>query len=206
MQVLDEIEARVLGALIEKDITTPEYYPLSLNALVNACNQKSNRDPVMTLNEDDVRGGLSRLEEKNLAGPAGSEGRVMKYEHRVYEVLQLGRPEVAILCELMLRGAQTVGELRGRADRMHHFDGLEQVQSTLQKLIDREPPLVKVLPRKPGTKEPRNAQLLTGDIQGSEAAEQIAPRAGQPDAILRLETEIAELRARVAKLEAKLGE
>jgi len=122
---LNEVEARVLGSLIEKDITTPDYYPLSLNALVNACNQKNNRDPVMNLDEDIVRQALSSLQEKRLAGPAsGADSRVTKYEHRLQEAYNFTRPEIAVLCILLLRGAQTPGELRSRTERMHRFEAL----------------------------------------------------------------------------------
>src|SRR6478609_10981430 len=145
---LTETEVRVLGSLIEKDITTPDYFPLSLNALVNACNQKNNRDPVMTLDEGAVRQALSSLQEKRMAGPAGgADSRVTKFEHRLQEVFNFDRREIAVVCVLLLRGPQTPGELRGRSERMHQFGGLDEVQSTLQKLSEREPPLVKVLPR-----------------------------------------------------------
>src|SRR6266436_7266655 len=146
--LLTEVETRVLGSLIEKDITTPDYYPLSLNALVNACNQKNNRDPIMTLDENSVRNALGSLQEKRLAGPAGgADSRVTKYEHRLQEVFNFDRREIAVLCVLVLRGPQTPGELRGRGERMYRFDTLDDVQSTLQKLIDRQ--LVKVLARQP---------------------------------------------------------
>ena len=169
--ILNDAEVRVLGALIEKDITTPEYYPLSLNALANACNQKSNRDPVMQLDENAVRDALSSLQEKRLAGPAsGADSRVTKYEHRTQEVFNFTRAEVAIVCTLLLRGPQTPGELRGRTDRMHRFETTDDVQSTLQKLMQRKPPLVKVLPRQPGTKESRWVHLLAGDVVVPEAA------------------------------------
>src|SRR2546429_7022915 len=146
---LSEIEVRVLGSLIEKDITTPDYYPLSLNALVNACNQKNNRDPVMTLDESTVRAALSSLQEKRLAGPAGgADSRVTKYEHRLQEAFNFDRREIAVLSVLLLRGPQTAGELRGRTERMYRFEALDEVTSTLQRLIEREPPLVKMLDRK----------------------------------------------------------
>jgi uncharacterized protein YceH (UPF0502 family) len=162
--LLNDIEARVLGSLIEKEVTTPDYYPLSLNALVNACNQKSNRDPVMNLDEAAVRQALRTLEEKKLAGPADNfVSRVSKYEHRLSEVFNLTRHETAVLCELLLRGPQTPGELRSRAERMHPFDDLGVVHSTLQRLMQRDPPVVKLLPRQPGTKEARFAHLLSGD-------------------------------------------
>ena len=133
--ILSEVEARVLGSLIEKDITTPDYYPLSLNALVNASNQKNNRDPVMTLEENAVRDALATLQEKRLAGPAGgADSRVTKFEHRLQEVFNFDRREIAVLCVLLLRGPQTPGELRSRADRMYHFEALEDVVSTLDRL------------------------------------------------------------------------
>ncbi len=161
---LNNIEVRVLGSLVENDITTPDYYPLSLNALVNACNQKNNREPVMTLDENSVRDALSSLQEKRLAGPAGgADSRVTKYEHRLQEVFNFDRREIALLCVLLLRGPQTPGELRGRAERMYRFETLEDVQSGLQKLIDRQPSLVRVLPRQPGTKESRYTHLFSGD-------------------------------------------
>src|SRR5258707_14453206 len=156
---LSEIEVRVLGALVEKESTTPEYYPLSLNALVNACNQKNNRDPVMNLDEDTVRQALESLQQNRLAGPArGADSRVTKYEHRSQEVFNFTRGETAIICVLLLRGPQTPGELRGRSERMHRFEELDDVQATLQRLMQRDPPLVRVLPRQPGTKESRYAQ------------------------------------------------
>src|SRR6516162_2130614 len=162
--VLTDVEARVLGALVEKDITTPDYYPLSLNALVNACNQKNNRDPVMSLDEASVREALRRLQEKHLAGPAGgADSRVTKYEHRIQEVFNFTRAETAVLCVLLLRGPQTPGELRGRTERMYRFEELSDVQATLQRLIERDPALVKMLPRQPGTKESRYAHLLCGE-------------------------------------------
>src|SRR5579862_5385338 len=164
--LLDDAETRVLGSLVEKELTTPEYYPLSLNALLNACNQKSNRDPVMTLNESAVSQALRILGKEGLAGPADAmDNRVTKFEHRLQEAFNLDRREIAILCELLLRGPQTPGELRSRAERMYRFDDLGQVQSTLQRLAQREPPVVKVLPRQPGTKEARCAHLLSGDVQ-----------------------------------------
>src|SRR6201984_1314483 len=144
---LSETEVRVLGALIEKDITTPDYYPLSLNALVNACNQKNNRDPVMALNDAVVRAALESLQRQRLAGPAsGADGRVTKYEHRLQEVFNFDRREIAILCVLLLPGPQTPGELRGRTERMYRFEQLEDVHAAIDRLSQREPPLVAVLP------------------------------------------------------------
>src|SRR5579863_10073470 len=135
--VLDAAQARVLGALVEKEITTPDYYPLSLNALVNACNQRSNREPVMDLAEEEVRTALSALQEQRLAGPArGADSRVTKYEHWLGEAFNFSRAEVALLCVLLLRGPQTPGELRGRTERMHAFEQIADVQAGLQKLME----------------------------------------------------------------------
>jgi uncharacterized protein len=171
VMVLNEIESRVLGSLIEKDITTPDYYPLSLNALVNACNQKNNRDPVMSLDESAVRQALNTLQEKRLAGPTSSaDSRVTKYEHRVQEAFNFTRGETALICVLLLRGPQTPGELRGRTERMHRFEELDDVLSTLQRLIQRDPPLVKVLARQPGTKESRYVHLFSGDVDDAGVA------------------------------------
>lgn len=206
---LTETEARVLGSLIEKDITTPEYYPLSLNALVNACNQKSNRDPVMQLDESTVRDALAGLQENRLAGPAGgADSRVTKYEHRSQEVFNFTRAETAVLCVLLLRGPQTPGELRGRTDRLHHFETLDDVQSALQKLMQRQPPLAKVLPRQPGTKESRYAHLLSGDVVLPELPPAIVATGGHnsadSDRLARLEQEVSSLRREVAELKSQL--
>jgi uncharacterized protein YceH (UPF0502 family) len=208
--ILKEAEVRVLGALIEKEITTPDYYPLSLNALVNACNQKNNRDPVMSLGESDVAEALRGLQDKRLAGPAGgADSRVTKYEHRIQEVFNFTRAETAIICVLLLRGPQTPGELRGRTERMHRFEELSDVQSALQRLIEREPPLVKMLPRQPGMKESRYAHLLAGEVEGWEAptsnvvaASVRAP--GHDGRVEQLEHEVAELRREIAELKQQV--
>jgi uncharacterized protein len=215
---LNEVEARVLGALIEKELTTPEYYPLSLNALVNACNQKSNRDPVMTLDEETVCQALRGLNKEGLAAPADTS-RVKKFEHRLQEQFNFDRRETAILCELLLRGPQTPGELRSRAERMHRFEDLAQVQSTLQRLAQREPPLVKVLPRQPGTKEARYAHLLSGDVHvqaGEPPAGAVAEmrsgggaheirRNADEERVAQLEDEVAALRNDVADLKQQFA-
>jgi uncharacterized protein len=206
---LTDAEVRVLGSLIEKDITTPEYYPLSLNALMNACNQKSNRDPVMQLDEDAVRDALDGLQEQRMAGPArGADSRVTKYEQRLQEVFNFTRPEIAVLCVLLLRGPQTPGELRGRAERMHRFEALDDVQSALQKLMQREPPLAKLLPRQPGMKESRYAHLFAGDVveaeepvQGGTAVER---NPADKQRIAGLEEEVADLRREVGELKDQL--
>jgi hypothetical protein len=207
LPVLSDVECRVLGALIEKDITTPDYYPLSLNALVNACNQKNNRDPVMSLDENTVRDALHKLQEKRLAGPAsGADSRVTKYEHRSQEVFNFTRAETAIMNVLLLRGPQTPGELRGRTERMHRFEELSDVQATLQKLMQREMPLVKMLPRQPGTKESRFAHLLSGDVEGYVAPPEVssAPAVEDDGRIARLESEVAELRRELADLRQQM--
>jgi len=206
---LTATEVRVLGSLIEKDITTPEYYPLSLNALVNACNQKSNREPVLQLDEDAVRDALEGLQQQRLAGPARSaDSRVTKYEQRLQEVFNFTRPEIAVLCVLLLRGPQTPGELRGRAERLHRFEALEDVQSALQKLMQREPPLAKILPRQPGTKESRYAHLLAGDVAGLEESSPVGapvgPNAADAERVVRLEEEVAELRREFSEIKDQL--
>jgi uncharacterized protein YceH (UPF0502 family) len=202
-------EVRVLGSLIEKDITTPEYYPLSLNALMNACNQKSNRDPVMQLDEDAVRDALEGLQQQRMAGPArGADSRVTKYEQRLQEVFNFTRPEIAVLCVLLLRGPQTPGELRGRSERLFHFEALDDVQSALQKLMQRDPPLAKVLPRQPGTKESRYAHLLAGDVVEAEVPTHSGANADRnsedADRITRLEEEVAELRRELGEVKDQL--
>jgi uncharacterized protein len=205
--ILNPESARVLGSLIEKEITTPEYYPLSLNALVNACNQKSNRDPVMTLDEDTVRLALRNLTDRGLVRQASSEGRVAKYEHDVYNALQLGRREIAILGELLLRGAQTPGELRGRAERMYAFEGIEDVHATLQRLMEREPALVVVLPRQRGTKEARYVHTLLPVETQTPAPTPVtsSTAGGREDRMERLETEVRELRSELESLKEQIS-
>lgn len=212
--LLTDIETRVLGALIEKDITTPDYYPLSLNALVNACNQKNNRDPVMTLDETIVREGLSSLQEKRLAGPAsGADSRVTKFEHRLQEVFNFDRREIAIVCVLLLRGPQTPGELRSRTDRMYHFEALEDIVSTLDRLAQRQPPLAQVLPRQPGTKESRYTHLFSGEPAILEGRMDVAgvPSAATgtsnslADRIRTLEAEVSRLREELSEVQQQLA-
>jgi uncharacterized protein len=199
---LSEIEVRVLGALVEKENTTPEYYPLSLNALVNACNQKSNRDPVMTLEEEAVRRALRSLSDQALVRSAGGDSRVPKFEHRLNELYNFHRHEIAVLCVLLLRGPQTPGELRTRAERMYAFEDLEAVHSALHLLMRREPPLAKILPRQPGTKESRYMHLFSGDTapvedeatEHSSEAQSASKTSQDGDRVAQLETEIMELR------------
>jgi len=208
--VLNEMEARVLGALLEKEITTPDYYPLSLNSLVNACNQKSNRDPVTNLDEDSVRDALRTLHDNSLArSVSAADSRVTKYEHRLQEAFNFDRREAALFCELLLRGPQTPGELRTRAERMHQFDDLSEAQSALQRLMNREPPLVKVLARQPGTKESRYIHLLSGDAKPvSSTAGREVPAAlerEKTDGFSRLSSEMAELRRDMADLKQQFA-
>src|ERR1700679_1674076 len=169
---LSASQARVLGALIEKEITTPDYYPLSLNALINACNQLTNREPVTHLDEEEVRLALRRLEDQGLAGRArAADGRVTKYEHWLGEAFNFTRAETALICVLLLRGPQTPGELRGRTDRLHRFEEISEVLAGLQKLAERDPALVAMLARQPGTKESRYAHLLSGPVESAIAFE-----------------------------------
>lgn len=192
-------EVRVLGAMIEKDMATPEYYPLSFNALVNACNQKSNRDPAVNYDETTVRRALDGLRAKNLAlVTTGGDNRVPKHSHRISETLNLGNRELAILCVLMLRGPQTVGELKGRTQRLHDFDDLAAVEACLKRLMEREPdPLVTCLPRQSGMRDPRYAHLLAGQVQLSEPPR----RESMPDRIAALEAELDSLRSKLADLQ-----
>lgn len=197
--ILTDIETRVLGSLIEKQVTTPEYYPLTLNALTLACNQKNNRYPVTSYTENQVSDAVERLREKNLAYVFyGSTSRVPKYKHVMPEVMHLSHPEVALMCVLMLRGAQTLGELRGNAARLHDFSGLEEVEQTLNALITRDEPMVARLPRQPGQKEGRFAHLLSGEINLEALAE--SERAAPVSRRSSLEEKVEALTAEVEKL------
>lgn len=205
---LDAVEARVLGCLLEKEMGTPEYYPLSLNALVNACNQKSNRDPHMRLTEGDVAAAFDRLRHRGLAMLiTGGEHRVPKHAHRVGESLNLSNRELAVLCVLLLRGRQTPGELRTRTQNLHPFDDLEAVESALHKLAAREPdPLAVQLPRQPGSREQRWAHLLSGPVEADEVpVAEPAPREGLAARVEALEQEVAAMKAELAALKAQLG-
>ncbi|HUI76954.1 MAG TPA: YceH family protein [Bryobacteraceae bacterium] len=197
---LDAAEARVVGALLEKEIATPEYYPLSLNALVNACNQKSNREPVVSYDEETVETALERLRLKGLAVRiTGRDSRVPKHGQRFTETQNLGRREAAIVCVLLLRGPQTIGELRSRSERLHSFDDLEAVEHTLNHLA--ELGMVKRLARQAGSREARYMHLLSGDVEGAEetapaAVAPVSSRGPGPDErIAVLERELAALRS-----------
>ena len=217
---LNQIQLRVLGALIEKEITTPENYPLSLNALLNACNQRSSRDPVLDLDEEQVRQALHALEEQGLTAPY-RDARVTKYEHRIRTVLNLRRDETALLCLLILRGPQTPGELRSRADRMYSFDDLAAVTAALDRLAARPAPspalnaqdpnatgpLVTLLPRQPGSREARYAHLLGDTAPVISSPEISAPYHAPPsDALARLEAEIIQLTQTVRSLEQRIAQ
>ncbi len=230
---LDSVQLRVLGALIEKEIVTPETYPLSLNALIAACNQRSSRDPVMELTEEEVRQALHALEDMGLTSVV-RDSRVAKYEHRIRTVLNLRRDETAVICLLLLRGPQTPGELRSRADRLYSFDDLEAVQSTLERLarvaaagegtaVGRDSPLVVMLPRQPGSREARYAHLLGGPVVGDSGELGLARRnasndfAGDSSAgaggggtmaarVSELEAEVARLRGLVGSMDVRLAE
>ena len=198
-EILNEIEARVIGCLIEKELTTPEYYPLTLNALVAACNQKTNRDPVVAYDEQTVQKALDDLRERNLAYVFyGSTSRVPKYKHILDKVYELERSEVSIICVLLLRGAQTIGELRGRTDRLYDFSGLGEVQETLDNLMRRDEPLVVKLERQPGQKEVRYAHLLSGEVDAAAYAvkeNSSVGRQAENERITTLETELENLRS-----------
>ena len=199
----DAVELRVLGCLIEKQRTTPDVYPLSLNALRTACNQATNRDPVVSYDESEIRAALDRLSRKRWARLASGPGsRAAKYRHLLDEALELADGEISLLAVLMLRGPQTPGELKQRVERLHRFPSTVDVEATLQALIDRE--LVARLPRRPGQKEERYEQLLGAEAEEAEPAAPVAVVAPSPglleERVRRLETEVAELRARVSSL------
>jgi uncharacterized protein YceH (UPF0502 family) len=204
--VLNEVEVRVLGCLIEKEMTTPEYYPLSLNALTAACNQKSNRDPVMALTEEDVVRALNRMRFNQLTVVSGESSRVAKYRHLLAEKMGLVPAELAVICELLVRGPQTVGELRTRCERMHPFAGLAEVEDVLRELTDRENPLIVRLPRQPGRKEARNVHLFSGMPDMTTEEHEASPEPArvrvqaENERIVKLEGEVAALREEVAGL------
>jgi uncharacterized protein YceH (UPF0502 family) len=207
MELLTDADVRVLGSLIEKELTTPENYPLSLNALTNACNQSSNRDPVVQYDEATVKAAVDRLRKYSLVRSIQrSDARVMKYMHLMSDAMNLERPEIAAMCVLMLRGPQTVGEIRTRTGRLFEFQSLEEVEATLNVLATRSPALATRLARQPGQKEARYAHLLSGeppaDTPRSESAESVAG----PDRLATLESMVEALRGEVAELRAQIGE
>jgi uncharacterized protein len=188
--MLNEAEVRVLGSLIEKEITTPDYYPLSLNALTAACNQSSNRNPVTHFDEAIVAAAVDSLREKKLVHFVDrSEARVTKYRHVLYEAMNLSRPAIAVICVLMLRGPQTIGEIRTRTNRLYDFASPEQVEATVNSLMSGESPLVVRLPRQAGQKEVRYAHLLSGEVR-------LTDQEPEPelDRIGKLEKEVEDLK------------
>ena len=200
---LTAVEARVLGALIEKDLTTPEYYPLSLNALMNACNQKSSRDPVVGYDEGTVEDAVETLRQKGFARiVTGAGSRVAKYGHRLSETANMGRRELPLLCVLLLRGHQTLGELRGRTERMHEFTDTEEVERVLGAMVD----WVVKLPHLPGTKEARYAHLMGGPVELEAVSMGTGVGAPRGDRIGALELEVAELRREIEFIKEKLGD
>jgi uncharacterized protein len=208
---LTDVEARVLGSLVEKQVTTPEYYPLTLNALVLACNQKNNRYPVTSYDEGTVAQAVESLREKNLAYVFyGSTSRVPKYKHVMPEVMHLSPQELALISVLLLRGPQTLGELRDRAARFHEFSGLEEVEAALDSLASRdsEPPVVR-LPRQPGQKEARFAHLLSGEISVETMVALESPRRPRsPDSerVEKLEGDVETLKSQIAQLQDQFHE
>jgi uncharacterized protein len=188
--ILSDTEVRVLGSLIEKEITTPDYYPLSLNAVVAACNQSSNRNPVVHFDEPTVADTLESLREKKLVHKVDRlESRVTRYRHVLYEAMSLSRPVIAVMCVLMLRGPQTAGEIRTRSGRLYDFSSLEQVDTTLNSMMAGESPLIVRLPRQSGQKEVRYAHLLSGEVAMTELEAE-----PEPDRLTRLEREVEDLR------------
>lgn len=199
---LSPVAVRVLGCLVEKEMATPEYYPLTLNALVNACNQKSNRDPVMSLSEDDVVEGLEELRRAQLSYKSSEGVRTTRYCHNLPGVLKLAEEEQALMAVLLLRGPQTPGELRSRSERLYSFADLSVVETVLKDLLEREEPLVARLERQPGRKESRYVQLLGGEPVPEREEGHVSPetKEGREDRLQRLETEVAEVKAELADL------
>lgn len=209
---INDVEIRVLGALIEKELTIPEYYPLTLNSLTTACNQKSNRDPVMTLSDRDVESAIENLRSNQLMWRRSIAGsRVPKYEHNVYALWHLDQQQTAVLCVLMLRGPQTVGEIRGRTGRMYEFSDLEEVDATVENLMNHEKgPFVVELPRQPGRKENRFMHLLAGEpsietVSDDREPAPIVVNTGN-DRIAVLEEQVAQIRSEFDELKQQFVE
>jgi uncharacterized protein YceH (UPF0502 family) len=209
-EILSDVEARIVGALVEKQLTTPEYYPLTLNALVNACNQKNNREPVVSYNESIVTNALEALRDRNLVYVFyGSTSRVPKYKHMLPSVYELEPSETAVLDVMLLRGPQTLGELRGRTERLYDFTGLGEVQETLDGLLRRDGPLVVKLPVQPGQKEARFAHLLSGEVDVEAIAAQISRPArdgGSSERFEKLEEEMERMKTELQALRQTFDE
>ena len=202
--ILNPLEQRVLGALIEKEMATPDYYPLTLNSLTLACNQKSNRQPVTSYSESEVMEGFDSLKRQGLAMPSAEFGRVPKYRHCMVEELHLQHEEAALLCVLLLRGPQTIGELRTRTERMHGFADLGAVETTLNDLSSRQPPLVRRMERQPGQKEARYQHLLGDTADESTVEQTISEVSIDEDRIATLEQQVAILTEEMEQLKEKL--
>ncbi len=204
---LDPIEVRVLGCLMEKQLATPEYYPLTINALIAACNQKSNREPVLEVGESEVQRALDRLQDEKLVWKVFG-GRATRWDHNLDPTWHLDRPAKAVMALLFLRGPQTTGELRGRSDRLHSFETIEDVEATVQRLGHGDDAIVRELPRRPGQKEPRWAHILGGAIVEDVAVEVAHAATGEPLSVRvqRLEAQVATLTTELRELKAKLGE
>lgn len=208
--MINEIEARVVGSLVEKQLTTPEYYPLTLNALTAACNQKSNRNPVMSLSDTDVLAAIDSLRDKNLVYTFhGSTSRTVKYKHMLPNVYELEPPSTAVMTLLLLRGPQTAGEIRGRAERLYEFSSISEVQETLDDLSRKAEPLVVKLERQPGQKEARYAHLLSGPVDTSAVAESYSKpqvAGGGNERLDKLESEVERLSVELDELKQKFQE
>ena len=206
-RTLDPVEIRVLGSLMEKQLATPEYYPLTLNALVAAANQKSNRDPVMELGDEELQRALERLQDEKLVWKVLG-GRAVRYDHNLDPVWHLNRKEKALLTLLFLRGPQTAGELRGRSDRLQQFDAVADVEETLRDMAAHSEPLVKQLPRRPGQKEERWAHLAGGAVVEDAVAPEPETTRSEPlsQRVQRLEEQMAMLASELRELKEKLGE
>jgi len=208
---LNPVESRILGCLLEKERTVPETYPLSLNALVAACNQTTARDPVSAYDQKTVEDGIFTLRDKKLATVIfGSGSRVQKYRHNLPEHYNLDRPDIAVLCVLLLRGPQTAGELRSRTERIFHFATLEELETCLESLVRGDAPLLKLLPQQPGQKERRYVQLFSAEPEGGWQTGTADPAptrsAPEPGKIEALETEVAALRGEIAALAAQFAD
>ncbi|MEP6945421.1 MAG: YceH family protein [Acidobacteriota bacterium] len=209
-EILNETEARIVGALVEKQLTTPEYYPLTLNALINACNQKNNREPAVSYDDRIVTDSLERLRDRNIVYVFyGSTSRVPKYKHMLPSIYELEPPEVAVICVMLLRGPQTLAELRTRTERLYEFPGIGEVQETLDGLMRRDDPLVMKLDRLPGQKEARFGHLISGpiDLEAFAASQTtMHSRVGGSERIEALEEEVVALRAEVETIKQTFDE
>ena len=208
-QQLSPVEIRILGCLVEKELATPEYYPLSLNALTNACNQKSNRDPVMALTDEDVAQGLDDLRHRQLIYRSAEGVRTLRYCHHLEGMLHLNRSELALLAILLLRGAQTIGEIRTRCERMHAFADLAEVEAVLNDLSTADPPLVAQLPRQPGRKECRyidllRAEILVEGVTAGAISEQGGGQKSSADRLTQLEEKVSLLEQEIIRLQEEI--